>query len=277
MKNIWKKHRNKIVIALVAVVILGTAWIQGSKHIAAAPALPEETGAAQITALPTYETVSPVDDAAVSVTATATPTMEAVSATPAVTAIETPISAAASADPQPSPPEPSTGTAAENDTYMTSPVPEGNPDPVEPQDTVIGTTAMTCTLSVQCSMILDNISNLNPDKTELVPEDGVIFPPTVVTFYEGESVFNVLQREMKRALIHLEFVNTPIYNSAYIEGINNLYEFDCGSLSGWMYSVNGWFPNYGCSRYSIQSGDVIEWIYTCDLGREIGGYYATGG
>ena len=35
--------------------------------------------------------------------------------------------------------------------------------------------------------------------------------------------------------------------------------------------VNGWFPNYGCSRYQVQSGDVIEWLYTCDLGADVGG------
>ena len=27
-----------------------------------------------------------------------------------------------------------------------------------------------------------------------------------------------------------EFEVTPVYNSNYIEGINNLYEFDCGEL-----------------------------------------------
>ena len=62
----------------------------------------------------------------------------------------------------------------------------------------------------------------------------------------------------------------------YIEGIHNLYEFDCGDLSGWMYKVNGWFPNYGCSRYQLKQGDVIEWVYTCDLGKDVGGGNAVG-
>ena len=110
-----------------------------------------------------------------------------------------------------------------------------------------------------------------------MPGDGVIFPAQEVSFYEGESVFNVLQREMEKAKIHMEFVSTPMYNSAYIEGINNLYEFDCGELSGWMYKVNDWFPNYGCSRYQLKDGDVVEWVYTCDLGVDVGGFYATGG
>lgn len=162
------------------------------------------------------------------------------------------------------------------DKYLTDPVPEGKPLPVEPQETQIGETAYTCTLSVRCDTILENIGWLDPEKVELVPEDGVVFPSQEVTFYEGESVFNVLQREMKKAKIHMEFVNTPMYNSAYIEGINNLYEFDCGELSGWMYKVNDWFPNYGCSRYQLKDGDLVEWVYTCDLGVDVGGFYATG-
>ncbi len=50
-----------------------------------------------------------------------------------------------------------------------------------------------------------------------------------------------------------------------------------GNLSGWMYSVNGWFPNYGCSRYALKDGDIVEWRYTCDLGYDVGGGYAVGG
>ena len=92
----------------------------------------------------------------------------------------------------------------------------------------------------------------------------------VISFYKGESVFDLLKRVCRDNDIHLEYSNTPVYNSAYIEGINNLYEFDCGNLSGWVYGVNGWFPNYGCSRYQLAQGDVVEWRYTCDLGRDVG-------
>ena len=74
----------------------------------------------------------------------------------------------------------------------------------------------------------------------------------------------------------MEASYTPMYGSVYVEGINNLYEFDCGELSGWMYSVNGIYPNYGCSSYILKDGDVICWVYTCDLGYDVGGGYATG-
>ena len=92
-----------------------------------------------------------------------------------------------------------------------------------------------------------------------------------VEFTAGQSVFDVLLATVKAQAIHMEYQNTPMYETAYIEGIGNLYEFDCGALSGWMYRVNGWFPNYGCSRYAVQADDVIEWMYTCDLGSDVGG------
>lgn len=175
------------------------------------------------------------------------------------------------------PPETEADPPSGKDPYLTDPVPEGKPLPVEPQDVTVSDTAHSCTISVSCAAILDNMDWLDPEKTELVPEDGWILEPVTVAFNEGESVFDVLQRVCREGKIHMEFEDTPIYNSAYIEGIGNLYEFDCGELSGWMYAVNDWFPNYGCSRYQLRDGDVIRWVYTCDLGYDVGGGYAVGG
>lgn len=146
---------------------------------------------------------------------------------------------------------------------------------VEEQATIVSNGELTCTMSIRCDTILNNIEWLDSEKVEIIPKDGVIFAEKTVVFYEGESVFDVLLREMKSNKIHMEFVNVPIYNSAYIEAIANLYEFDCGELSGWMYKVNGWFPNYGCSQYQLKAGDKIEWVYTCDLGADVGGQYTT--
>ena len=166
----------------------------------------------------------------------------------------------------------STGsTAGEKDRYQTDPVPEGRPEPVEPDTVTVDTgSSLTCTISISCATILDNMDLCAESKRALVPPDGVILPETTVTFSQGESVFDVLQRACRDNGIHMESSFTPIYNSAYIEGIHNLYEFDVGQFSGWMYAVNGWFPNYGCSRYQVQSGDVIRFVYTCDLGADVG-------
>ena len=163
------------------------------------------------------------------------------------------------------------------DKYKTDPVPSGKPKPVEPQEQETKDTNLYCTFTITCSTILNNMDDLDPEKIELVPKDGIIFKKQKIQFKEGESVFDVLKRVCMDNNIHMESSWTPMYNSAYIEGINNLYEFDCGELSGWMYSVNGSFPNYGFADYFPQDGDVVRVCFTLALGRDVGGGDSTGG
>lgn len=128
-----------------------------------------------------------------------------------------------------------------------------------------------CTITIRCDTVFDNVDALEKAKAPYVPESGVVLPVTTVEFTTGETVFQVLQRVCKAAQLQLEYSWTPIYDSYYIEGINHLYEFDCGPESGWMYKVNGRFPNYGCSAYELQGGEEIVWVYTCEgLGADVG-------
>ncbi|MBE6916093.1 MAG: DUF4430 domain-containing protein [Ruminococcaceae bacterium] len=126
-----------------------------------------------------------------------------------------------------------------------------------------------CTFSIRCDTILENTDLLDQDKLFLVPDDGVIFAATEISFADGESVFDLLSRITRENNIHLEFENTPIYNTAYIKGVANIYERDCGEGSGWLYRVNGEIPNHGCSLHRLQDGDVVEWRYTCNFGDDI--------
>lgn len=131
--------------------------------------------------------------------------------------------------------------------------------------------AKTCNITILCDTILNNMDNLTAGKEAYVPSNGVILDTSTVEFIEGETVFDVLKRVCDYTGIQLEYSWTPMYDSYYIEGINNLYEFDCGNESGWMYKVNGWFPNYGCSKYMLEDGDTIVWCYTCNgLGADVG-------
>lgn len=130
---------------------------------------------------------------------------------------------------------------------------------------------LTVSLSIRCDTILDNWDNLDPAKAGYVPYNGWILS-TTVEITAGETVFDVLKRACSAYGIQLEYSWTPMYNSYYVESINHLYEFDCGPESGWMYMVNGWFPNYGCSGYTLSGGESIVWCYTCNgLGADVGG------
>ena len=128
----------------------------------------------------------------------------------------------------------------------------------------------SATLSIDCTTILSNADMLKEGKQRAVPPDGIIMASTKVLFHEGESAFDVLKRETMNNKIHLEFSLTPVHNSAYIEGIGNIYEFDCGQLSGWSYLVNGTSMKESSSDYELKDGDIIEWRYSCNLGKDVG-------
>lgn len=129
---------------------------------------------------------------------------------------------------------------------------------------------LTCTLEVRCDTLLQQLDSLTPEKAALVPADGLLYEARELSFSSGDSVFDVLRKSLKSEKIHFEYVDSRAYNSVYIEGIGNLYEFDGGPQSGWMYSVNGVYPGLGCSAYTLADGDVIVWSYTCDLGADLG-------
>lgn len=139
-----------------------------------------------------------------------------------------------------------------------------------PQETDPEPVSLTCTLSIRCDPVLEHMDWLDPDKAELIPADGVILAETQASFQEGETVFDLLQRLTRQEGIHMEASFTPGYNSSYVEGIDNLYEFDCGQQSGWLYRVNGSSPGYSSSQYVLSDGDQVEWLYTCDLGQDVG-------
>lgn len=139
-----------------------------------------------------------------------------------------------------------------------------------------------CTISIECKTILDNMDSFNKNKAMFLPSDGVILKSTKVKLNGGETVFDILKyvcadftcsancKYCKNNGIFIEYSYSPAFDNYYIEGLHQIYEKDCGSLSGWMYSVNGVFPNVGASSYSVSDGDVIEFRYTCDMGADIG-------
>lgn len=138
----------------------------------------------------------------------------------------------------------------------------------KPADNPIKKYDNTCTFVIECKTILNNKDKLKKGLEKYIPDDAVIFSGTV-GFDNGESVYDILRRICDENSIQMEASYTPAFSSYYIEGINNLYEFDCGQGSGWMYSVNGIFPNYGCSSYKPASNDEIAFRYTCELGYDL--------
>ena len=151
------------------------------------------------------------------------------------------------------------------DNNTPAPTPEQKPDSKK----------NTVTITIRCDTAVNNGMHLESKWAGIVPASGVILPVTTVEIDEGDKVFDVLSYVCDKYKIHMSY-RGGTGSGCYVEGINNLYEFDGGRWSGWMYCVNDWYPNYGCGVYQVKAGDVIEWNYTCDLGLDLDGTWWEG-
>ena len=73
------------------------------------------------------------------------------------------------------PDTPDTSEPSGQDQYHTDPVPQGKPQPVEPEETKPDTSQQaTCTISISCATILNNMDKCEEAKRALIPADGTI-------------------------------------------------------------------------------------------------------
>lgn len=116
------------------------------------------------------------------------------------------------------------------------------------------------TMSIRCDTALG--------KTELqLPPDGVMLAETTFDIVEGDTAFDILTEAAQTYGIRLD--SSGPQGMVYLSGINHLYEFACGELSGWIYFVNGESASTGCDQHVLRDGDVIEWRYTCEMGNDL--------
>ena len=159
-------------------------------------------------------------------------------------------------------PKPNNNEKPKPGNSSTKPKPENNQTIISPKPN-----NKTVTIAISCKTAINNGLNKKPGFSHL-PSNGIILQNMKVEFNEGDTVFDILVKITRKKGIHMEYRGSG--SNTYIEGINNLYEFDGGSNSGWMYSVNGVYPNYGVGAYKVKSSDVIKFNYTCNLGADLG-------
>ena len=127
----------------------------------------------------------------------------------------------------------------------------------------------TVFFSINCEKALSS-EKLNDGQLKEI-KDGKILSEKEYVLLEGETVFDLLKRVCRFEKIQMEYqgADKNIYNSVYVQGINYLYEFDCGELSGWIFLVNGKQTDTSCGKYKLKDGDKVEWIYSLDLGNDL--------
>lgn len=152
----------------------------------------------------------------------------------------------------------------------------------QPSQTIVAEPKETCIITIEYKSIKDNTDKLKKTKKSFVTESGVVLQGAVVEIKEGETAFDILKRACKENVctdnckyckksgIQLEYNHSAAFDTYYVEGIHQIYEKDCGTMSGWMYSVNGEYPNVGSSAYVVSPGDKIVFSFTCNMGEDVG-------
>lgn len=103
-----------------------------------------------------------------------------------------------------------------------------------------------------------------------IPDDGIILSSTV-EYEDGDTAFSALLKASKANKIQIDYSGEG--ESVYLRGISHLYEFSCGNLSGWMCNVNDEFIDVSAGSYTLKPNDTVNWLYTCDMGVDIGNSY----
>lgn len=127
----------------------------------------------------------------------------------------------------------------------------------------------TVSIEIHCDTVIGK------SDSDYIPADGVILEKSYFEIEPDETVFDILTEAAQKYNIQIENKGSAgsAHGMAYIAGINYLYEFDFGELSGWVYHVNGITPSIGCGEYILNDGDCIEWLYTCELGHDLNEVY----
>lgn len=135
-------------------------------------------------------------------------------------------------------------------------------------------------LTISVVNIKNNLKSLPKAKQSFVTKSGYILKKRAVEIEEGNTAFDVLKKGCQENRcedgcsyckngVQLEYSYTPAYKSYYIEGIHQLYEKDCGAMSGWIFKINGTVADASSSTVEVNDGDTVEFVYTLDGGGDI--------
>jgi len=135
------------------------------------------------------------------------------------------------------------------------------------------TGGMEVTFSADCKSVLGRMDTIDPsvNQPSVIPPDGVVIAECTLSLPEGSSAFDALITAARQQQVRVDYTGSSW--GTYVRSIGYISEFGFGELSGWMYRVNGEFPRVYAGEFTLHEGDVVEFVYTCDLGGDVGDSY----
>ena len=94
-------------------------------------------------------------------------------------------------------------------------------------------------------------------------------------FFDNTALYSFLYRALKVGIYVPVIAGImPVMNPAQIKRscalsgatLPSRFKIMLDRYSGWMYKVNGNFPNVSTKSYPLREGDRVEFVYTCNMG-----------
>lgn len=113
-------------------------------------------------------------------------------------------------------------------------------------------------------------NNNNSVTVEVLGPGGTttLMPATTVSINDDSTVLSASIDSFKENQIAFQTGGSGA--GMYITSIAGLAQQSSGPLSGWLYKVNDAFIDSSPATYKVNSGDRITWVYTTDLGKDVG-------
>ncbi len=123
-------------------------------------------------------------------------------------------------------------------------------------------TTNSCTISVSCGELIDN-DDLDAELRGKVPDGGVILPETETAISSGDTVYDILEKVCSEEKIDMTVEDSS--TGKFVTGIGGFSSGDAGSMSGWIFRVNGESLTESAGKAEVMPGDVIEWEFVTDF------------
>ena len=127
------------------------------------------------------------------------------------------------------------------------------------------------TVLAECADTLSHMDLIDEsvNTADVIPADGIVLEYCEVWLPEGATAFDALTLAARQQNVRVNGSGT-LYG-VYVSAIGHIAEFGFGGMSGWLYSVNGEYPEMSCADYMLADGDAVEFHYTCDYSAGTGG------
>lgn len=128
----------------------------------------------------------------------------------------------------------------------------GKETTIDSEDAGSGFSVISAQITVDCQ----DAVNYGYEAAINVDEDGIIYDDTV----ELEAGATALDALYATGLV---VATADSEYGSYVTSISSLAEGDCGSSSGWTFTINGEYPSTSADEVSVSDGDEVVWIMYC--------------